>query len=171
MPDLKRPNYFAGRLLTAEDFQAEQDYHRSKAQRHNLHLHGSGVVMGLQVSVENSAAGSVVVVEPGIALDPTGHEVELDELRKLLIVDSCTSLHVHIRYLERFVDEVPPPGTDPGASTQPRWIVETCEVVLVGEPVSTDPTNSADAGVALARVTRRGRRWQLDRRFKIPRTR
>jgi hypothetical protein len=168
MSDLKRPNYFTGRLLTAEDFQAEQDYHRSKAQRHNRLLHGSGVVVGLQVSVENSTAGSAIVVQPGFALDPAGREVELDERRKLPITASWTSLHVHIRYLERFVDEWPSSGTDPDASTQPRWIVETCEVALVGEPFSTDPTNPADAGVALARVIRRGRRWHLDRRFRVP---
>ena len=171
MPDLKRPNYFAGRLLTVEDFQAEQDYHGSKARRHNLLIHGSGVVVGLHVSMENSAVGSAVLVEPGFALDPLGNEVQLDERRKLPIVNSCASFQVRIRYLERFADGLPATGQGGSVSTQPRWIVETCEVVLVSEPFPTDPANPADAGVALARVVRRGRRWHVDRRFKVPHAR
>jgi len=47
MPTLRRVNYFAGRLLTAEDFRAEQEYHREKSRRHNRRLHGSGVASGL----------------------------------------------------------------------------------------------------------------------------
>jgi len=49
---LHRPNYFTGRLLTDQDFIAEQNYHRKKQCQHNLHCHGSGVVTGLEVSTE-----------------------------------------------------------------------------------------------------------------------
>jgi hypothetical protein len=39
-------------LLTADDLQREQDYHRDKARLHNRFLHGWGVVAGLTVSVD-----------------------------------------------------------------------------------------------------------------------
>ena len=39
-PPVKRPNYFAGQRLSDEDFTAEQDYHKGKQRRHNLHCHG-----------------------------------------------------------------------------------------------------------------------------------
>lgn len=167
MPELKRVNYFYGRLLTAEDFQAEQDYHRSRARRHNRFLHGIGVVSGLQVSVENSNAGSTIVVEPGFAIDPAGNELELDERRKIPIMAPCAAFQVRIRYVERFSDPGPAVDEDNSSGAQPKWIVETCEVVLLPEPCPMDPANPAGSGVALARVVRRGPRWKMDRRFKI----
>ena len=39
----QRSRYFEGKLLTAEDFEREQDYHRAALRRHNLGLHGWGV--------------------------------------------------------------------------------------------------------------------------------
>ena len=39
-PPVKRPNYFTGQILSAEDFTAEQEYHKGKQRRHNLHCPG-----------------------------------------------------------------------------------------------------------------------------------
>jgi hypothetical protein len=39
-PPVKRPNYFTGQILSAEDFTAEQEYHKGKQRRRNLHCHG-----------------------------------------------------------------------------------------------------------------------------------
>ena len=67
---LKRNNFFAGRLLTAEDFQAEQQYLREKQRLHNRFLLGFGVVAGLEVSIDRSAKSETVVrVAPGLAID------------------------------------------------------------------------------------------------------
>jgi len=49
---LQRVNYFTGHLVTAKDFEAEQNYFLEKHRRHNLLCHGPGVVQGLQVSVD-----------------------------------------------------------------------------------------------------------------------
>ncbi len=49
-PPVKRPHYFTGQILSADDFTAEQEYHIGKQRRHNLHCHGFGVVHGLKVS-------------------------------------------------------------------------------------------------------------------------
>jgi hypothetical protein len=75
---VRRVNYFHGQLLTPEDLQAEQDYHRKMRYLHNRLL-GHGVVHGLDVTVGD---GSTVVVTPGLAIDPCGREIVLsDELR------------------------------------------------------------------------------------------
>src|SRR5688572_13209164 len=66
---LARNRYFSDRLLEAEDFQLEQDYVRERLRRHNRALHGTGIVCGLQVSVQpDGRSGEQVVVQPGVAI-------------------------------------------------------------------------------------------------------
>ncbi len=71
---MERLRYFDGKLLTAQDFQAEQDYQLQKRWLHNRMLHGFGVVDGLGVSVDHGP-GAAVLVSPGLALDPHGREI------------------------------------------------------------------------------------------------
>ena len=66
-----RSRYFEGKLLTAEDFEREQQYHRAAIRRHNLALHGWGVARGFDVTAPSVGAAEVVVA-PGYALDPCG---------------------------------------------------------------------------------------------------
>ncbi|MDP9221946.1 MAG: hypothetical protein M3P23_15615, partial [Actinomycetota bacterium] len=70
---VRRVHYFFGQLLTSDDLQTEQDYHREMRYLHNRLL-GHGVVHGLDVTVGD---GSTVVVSPGIAIDPCGREIVL----------------------------------------------------------------------------------------------
>ncbi len=77
MPTLRRVNYFAGRLLSADDFRAEQEYHREKSRLHNRRLHGSGVASGLTVSLAGGSSRPVIAVKPGVGIDPAGNELEL----------------------------------------------------------------------------------------------
>jgi len=62
---LQRVRYFAGQLLTADDFATEQAYWIERQRRRNRRLHGWGVVEGLGVSID----GPKVFVEPGMAID------------------------------------------------------------------------------------------------------
>lgn len=50
-PSPQRVYYSLGRMLGADDFQAEQDYHRSSLARALLQLCGTGTVSGLRVNV------------------------------------------------------------------------------------------------------------------------
>jgi hypothetical protein len=52
VPDFTRLRYFYGQMLSAQDFQIEQDYFREKLKLHNRCLHGYGVVCGLEVRPE-----------------------------------------------------------------------------------------------------------------------
>lgn len=83
-----RVNYATGVLLNAEDFEAEQHYHRGRLARALAYLHGSGTVAGLRVEWQRALSPGedplvprgreeVLVVHPGIAIDRLGRIVEL----------------------------------------------------------------------------------------------
>jgi hypothetical protein len=74
---LDRPRYFEGRLLTADDLRAEQEYLLDRLRAHNR-LHGWGTVCGLEVEPTRPPSASIVV-EPGLALDRLGREIILTE--------------------------------------------------------------------------------------------
>lgn len=48
---LERPRYYARQLMTPDDLLLEADYFRDKLRRHNMFLHGWGVVCGALVCV------------------------------------------------------------------------------------------------------------------------
>jgi hypothetical protein len=104
---VKRPNYFTGQMLSADDFTAEQEYHRGKQRRHNLHCHGSGVVHGLEVSTVKKNADWTVLVEPGFAIDTAGNEIQLCMKVRFRLPKSESAIQVGIRFLERLCDPVP----------------------------------------------------------------
>ncbi len=72
---VRRVNYYFGQMLTVEDLQAEQDYHREMRYLHNRLL-GRGVVHGLGVTTGD---GATVVVGPGLAIDEFGRELVLPD--------------------------------------------------------------------------------------------
>ena len=80
-----RPWYATGVLLDAEDFQAEQLYHRSRLAAGMLSLGGCGTLAGLKVLWQPShpASGAMpareeeITVEPGLALDRRGRLIEV----------------------------------------------------------------------------------------------
>ena len=78
-----RLHYATGELLGADDFRAEQTYHRRQLARALLHLYGSGVLAGLRVFPhhrpgENGAPDEVELeVEPGLAIDHAGRLIEV----------------------------------------------------------------------------------------------
>ncbi len=77
--------YATGVLLDADDFKAEQLYHRSRLARALAYLHGSGTVAGLKVVWEQAIettetqAGREerLIVKPGLAIDRLGRLIEL----------------------------------------------------------------------------------------------
>lgn len=73
----KRINFFKGFAATAEDWQAAERYHSEKRRLHNKYFHPSGVIVeclnGLAVTA--TQGGSVLHVEPGMAVDGEGREL------------------------------------------------------------------------------------------------
>jgi len=72
---LERVRYFPRQLITAEDMRAEQHYFRERLKRHNLHLHGWGVVCGCRVVPDPNASPWGVLVCPGYVVGPQGDEI------------------------------------------------------------------------------------------------
>ena len=164
---LRRVNYFQGRLLSAEDFRAEQEYHREKSRRHNRRLHGCGVVSGLRVSLAGGASRAAITVKPGVGIDATGNELELDAECSVPIGVKTRAFLVVLRYVERAVEPIPSLGTgDDADATGYARIEEDCELVLVPDD---RPGRRDEAGLSLARYVRSGRAWQRDRGFKAGR--
>jgi len=69
----KRLRYFDGQFLKDQDFIDEQKYHIDRQRRYGRFLNVSGIVDGLTVK----AGTSLVIVDPGTALDNTGKQLVL----------------------------------------------------------------------------------------------
>lgn len=75
-----RVYYATGVLLDAEDFQAEQLYHRSRLALALAYLHGSGTVAGLEVLWQKKPdSAEELIVKPGIAIDRLGRLIEVPQ--------------------------------------------------------------------------------------------
>jgi len=66
-----------GMLLGVEDLSVLQSYARGKMRLHNAWLHGGGAVWGLGVRFDARPDGTVLAVDPGLALDGAGRELFL----------------------------------------------------------------------------------------------
>jgi hypothetical protein len=140
-------------LLTAEDFEVEQEYHRQVRYFHNRLLHGYGTVTGLEVAVGD---GTNVNVSPGFAIDALGREIIVTEQLSLHLDHPCGDRR-WIRDLAiawREVPEDPAPSLD-GTVTFSRWIEEP-------ELSWVLPDSTAPEKLLLARLTRRPRRGPID---------
>ncbi len=73
---LERNRFFYGKLLTAEDFIAEQNYFNTKIRLINSMLFGSGVISGLNVVKADERS---VAIDSGVALDYAGREIIVPE--------------------------------------------------------------------------------------------
>jgi len=80
-----RVHYKTGVLLNADDFIAEQNYHRGRLARALAFVNGSGTLAGLQVLHEAEEPATEdkpvkperIVIEPGIAIDRLGRLIEV----------------------------------------------------------------------------------------------
>jgi hypothetical protein len=158
----KRVRYFAGQLLTAADFQDEQQYLIRKRRRHNQALHGRGVVSGLDVRVSLDGSTPAVVVEPGLALDRNGREIELSVPVTLALSKSDYSLYIIAEYAERDTDPVPLPG-DTNETTASR--------VEEGASIRLSTDEDAGDGIAIGRLVVNSTGWSIDRAFDRSRCR
>ena len=131
---LERLRYFTGQMLTAENFQLEQEYFREKSKLHNRSLHGFGIVSGLKVIVDTGQ----IVVEPGLALDCEGNELVITAAQSIvapLKSDNWTSAYVNVSYAEESTDPVPavPEPLTSDNLAQPSTITEGFAIVVVQE--------------------------------------
>jgi hypothetical protein len=116
IPILKRPAFFNGQRLYADDLGGIHAYHLALHQLHNRALHSYGIAGGLEPTGDRGARS--VTVAPGYALDCQGRDLILDEQATLDVPavagaddGSPQSYYLTISYLE---DEAITPETRSG---------------------------------------------------------
>lgn len=105
----ERNRYYAGKMLTSADFEAEQLYMNNKRRFLNHALFGSGVVCGLNVVELDDSS---ILIESGVALDDAGREIVVGssvvkKLSGLAGYDMITSDQVKL-YLQYKEEEAHP---------------------------------------------------------------
>src|SRR5215469_7051236 len=147
---LTRNRYFEGRLLTAADFQVEQDYFRRKMRIHNRCLFGSGIVAGLEVTLDPK--NGVITVEPGCAIDELGEDISISQPVRCALKTGIATGYVSLSFCEQAV------RATPAESKEPSHIDEgVC--VEFGE-------RAPEGSVVIARLERKRGKWMLDNRFR-----
>jgi hypothetical protein len=157
---LERVNYFQGQYLSASDFQAEQDYHREKRRLHNRFVLGTGVVSGLEISLDPASAGSnrpTITVSPGFAVDARGEELVVCEPMHCSLQGTHSSGYVILRYCEKPLAAAPSITGSEGSAEPTR----------IKEGVAVEFARKADGnGVALAYLESGGGKWWIDTKFR-----
>lgn len=156
LPTPSRVMYFAGQLLSPADLEDEQDYIRSKHRRHNLLLHGTGIVSGLDVTVEPQQNGEpLAVVSPGVAIGPDGEELVVCDRLTSEMSPGLSSSYVTLHLAER--------AGAMQVGGQASRIEEVAEAAVRADVPS--------GHLALARIKRVNGSWVLDGTFKPERLR
>ncbi|MCD8362532.1 MAG: hypothetical protein LUC98_06160 [Lachnospiraceae bacterium] len=106
----ERNRYYAGKMLTSADFQAEQTYFNNKRRFVNNLMYGSGVVCGCGVFSLDDLS---LLVESGVAIDGLGREivVESSVVKKLSAIEGFENLRTDeaclcLRYREEPIHTV-----------------------------------------------------------------
>jgi hypothetical protein len=116
----ERVNYATGLMLDAEDFLAEQTYHRSRLARLVQALVGHGTLAGLAVNAPSPGDPSLEIrVEPGIAADRLGRLIEVAHAQCLRLA----------RWYEQ-QDDAPLLAAMSTAPDDPAAHIVTCDVFL-----------------------------------------
>lgn len=162
----ERLRYFYGRMLTAGDFELEQNYFRGKQKLHNRALHGFGIVSGLRVSI---VAGKIVV-SAGLALDCEGNELVVGTNETLTGPPaSWQTAYVNVRLVEQELE--------PDAIANEATIIREAAVLefseqnfnykhrhLRGRWLSCGNCHA----LTIARLRQSAGGWRVDRRYRPP---
>lgn len=164
---LKRPNYFDGGQLTTDDLNAAQAYQRERAWQHNRMLHGYGIVVGLEVGVQENEDGSTqVIVSPGYALDGWGREMVVIEPLSVYLPSDRHDLTIYLKYIEQDDDDAAKKKSAPHPTASQT--IEAAQVTF--EPSSPErsiaPTTRSDFAIPIARLRRPRANWLRDKDFR-----
>jgi len=162
---LKRTNYFTGQILTAADFQTEQNYFRERMRLHNINFHGNGIVSGLEVSPSTGPARSIIVA-PGTALDPIGNEITISSTVRCPLPEKCEMAYLALYWAEREIDPVPVLSNE---SETGQTMASRVEEYAILKYESEEDRTRRHAGVVLARLIKIRRTWKVDEEFHVQR--
>ncbi len=105
MADRMRVNYFFRQFLQAEDFIADQTYHRDALQSLTRNLFSAGVAEGLEVTIADVRGKGGLSISEGLALDAQGRQIVLPKTANLAFPNrEGQTIILAIAYTERFPD-------------------------------------------------------------------
>jgi hypothetical protein len=153
-----RLRYHYGQLLSADDFQSEQNAMVLRRRLHNALLHGLGTVCGLGVSAEPSDPPQTrLLVGEGLAIDAYGREIYVNETQCLDIIGLHASDVWETLALSPLAMPENPDG-DPLSDTRRGYITLCYEACLSNQvPAITPPCGDASKALAFSRVNDRFR--------------
>ncbi|WP_457593474.1 hypothetical protein [Hydrogenimonas sp.] len=109
---LKRNNYFRGKRLDVEDFNAEQTYLIQKVRRLGAYLFGSGVISGLRIEKVEPAKRSLTLTA-GSAVDGSGNLLVVLKNRAFNLDRTIVpGDYIYLQYTEEGTDKVPRERTE-----------------------------------------------------------
>ncbi|WP_224242778.1 hypothetical protein [Hyalangium gracile] len=135
-------NVHFGMLLGVDDLETLEGYPRGKIRLHNAWLHGPGVVWGMGVEVQQTRGE--LQVNPGLALDASGHELHLDS-------PSCVNLgawYAAHKDDPGFTPEI----TDTGVVFDAHVVIRFKACLTRPVPSISEPCEGATQGVAYSRA-------------------
>ncbi|HSJ86050.1 MAG TPA: hypothetical protein VK909_02495 [Anaerolineales bacterium] len=160
VPLRKRHNYAYGMVLGVEDFQQEYAYLQNRMKFLCRMLIGRGTVSGLQVSSDEE--GESILVNAGVAVDSQGNEICLSAGIRCPLPTEGDTAYLTLSWAERDTDFIPFPGSQEDDRHTVASSVEEY-AILTYEAQPTDPTHS---GIILARLKKRGGKWNIDKKFR-----
>src|SRR3989442_927644 len=127
-----RVNYFDRQFIRLAELQDEQEYHRQLRRRHNLSHHSWGIVLGLEIVLEQDGRPAL---RPGVAIDGYGRELLLLDRRVVGREDFdryvTSRLDLWLEYqLEYADDRLAPIECDGGDPRRRYRAIERAQVVL-----------------------------------------
>jgi len=119
LEQFERNQFFQGKLMTARDMEAEQEYHTERLHAINRFSTGQGILYGAEISaVEETDAELQVTIEPGIVLDAHGRPIVIEHsTTKTLPLPSEDTIFLYIRFDRSELESVPVPEVR-GASSE-----------------------------------------------------
>lgn len=144
----EKNRYFQGKLMTARDMLADQQYHADRLETLTKLTAGTGILAGLEISeFEDEGDRLAVTVEPGVAVDPHGRPVVVrNPSTQTLPKPEGSEVFVYIEFDTEQKDPVPVPGeeaTGETASEESR-ILEVFSITARETPPEFDDTEPVE---------------------------
>jgi hypothetical protein len=157
-----RPRYFFGKVLSADDFTAEQNYLSEKQRLRNRFTLGEGIVSGLSVALGKKGSGQQVVLSPGLAIDHAGNEIFVHEAMACALPSSGKRIYVCLRYVE--AETSPVPAIFPDSDSIDNLVQNSR--IEEGFDMTFEPTLPTSPGLTLALLLRKRNRWTVSSSFR-----
>jgi len=130
----RRPRYFDGRFLVADDLVREQSYFLAR-EADLAKAVGAGVVNGLTVRIDPVASGSVAIIDPGHGVTVSGEMVMLSASLRVDFSDPAISQRLGIAF------DVMAKEHDRVGSLTGLYVLALRPVEFTAHPITSYPTS------------------------------